>query len=313
MLRAAGLTAYAMQVVDRKYELFDPSYFNFDQLDIALVVLSTGGKETVLDPGEKLCPFGQLSWRHAEARGVRQASDAPSLMTTPPENFNDNMTTYNANITLDGKGAMTGSFTIVMSGQRALYWRQLALENDPSEVKSQYDKELEAMVPDGVDAHVDQFMGLDHADGSLIAMVKASGTLGAATAKRLLVPGFFFETRGREPFVNEAERLEPVDMHFAERVNENVTYHIPDGYTVEGAPQDAKVAWPGHAILATKCVPGTGQVQVAYSIVRGFALAQADEYQDLRGFYQKVATTDQEQLVLSSAKTGTGTTAEKGN
>ena len=96
-------------------------------------------------------------------------------------------------------------------------------------------------------------------------------------------------------------------MHYANRVNENVTYHLPDGYTVEGALQDAKVAWPGHAILATKCTPGTGQVQIAYSIVRGFALAQADEYQDLRGFYQKVATTDQEQLVLSSAAT------EKGN
>jgi Domain of Unknown Function with PDB structure (DUF3857)/Transglutaminase-like superfamily len=309
MLRAAGLTAYAMQVVDRKYELFDPSYFNFDQLDVALVVLSTGGKETVLDPGEKLCPFGQLSWRHSEARGVRQASDAPSLMTTPPENFNDNMTTYNANITLDGKGAMTGSFTIVMSGQAALYWRQVALESDLSEVKSQYDKELESMVPEGVEAHVDQFMGLDHAEGSLIAMVKASGTVGTAMAKRILLPGYFFATRGREPFVNEAQRQEPVDMHFAERVNENVTYHIPDGYTVEGAPQDAKVAWPGHAILATKCTPGEGQVQVVYSIVRGFALAQADEYQDLRGFYQKVAATDQEQLVLASA----GTTAGKGN
>jgi hypothetical protein len=64
-----------------------------------------------------------------------------------------------------------------------------------------------------------------------------------------------------------------------------------------------------HAILATKCTPGEGQVQVVYSIVRGFALAQADEYQDLRGFYQKVAATDQEQLVLASA----GTTVGKGN
>jgi hypothetical protein len=312
MLRAAGLTAYSMEIVDRKYEVFDPSYLNWDQFNIVLVVLSTGGKEIILDPGEKMCPFGQLAWNHSEARGVRQASDAPSLMSTPPENFNDNMTTYNANITLDAKGAMTGSFTIVMSGQEALYWRQVALENDLSEVKSRYDKELEALIPDGVEAHVDQFMGLDHPDGSLIAMVKASGTLGAVMARRILLPGFFFETRGNVPFVNEAERLEPVDMHYANRVNENVTYHIPDGYTVEGAPQDAKVAWPGHAILATKCTPGTDQVQIAYSIVRGFALAQADEYQDLRGFYQKVATTDQEQLVLSSTKTAVGTTG-KGN
>jgi hypothetical protein len=311
MLRAAGLTAYAMEIVDRRDGVLDQSYMYFDQLDTALVILSTGGKEITLDPGEKLCPFGQLAWNHSEARGVRQAGDAPSLMTTPPASFNDNMTTYNANLTLDAKGAMTGSFTIVMSGQEALHWRQVALESDLSEAKSQYDKQLEAIVPDGVEAHVDQFMGLDNPNGSLIAMVKASGAVGVSTAKRMLLPGYFFETRGREPFVNEAQRQEPVDMHFAERVNENVTYHLPDGYTVEGAPQDAKVAWPGHAILATKCTPGTGQIQIAHSIVRGFALAQADEYQDLRGFYQKVATTDQEQLVLSSA--GAAAPAEKGN
>jgi hypothetical protein len=307
MLRAAGLKAYAMQTVDRKYEVFDPAYFSFDQLNMALVVLSTGGKEIILDPGEKMCPFGVLSWRHSEARGVREASDGISLMTTPPQAFADNMTTYNANITLDEHAGMTGGFTIVMSGQEALKWRQTALENDISEVKKQFDEVLQAMVPDGVEAHVDRFMGMDNTEGSLIAMVKANGTLGVATGKRLLLPGFFFETRGNTPFVNQEKRLEPVDMEYAERVNDNVTYHLPAGYAVEGAPPDAKVAWPGHAILVTKSAQDTGQIVIAHSIVRGFALAKPDEYQDLRGFYQKVATANQAQLVL------TKTEAEKGN
>jgi hypothetical protein len=307
MLRAAGLTAYAMQAVDRKDGIFDPSFMDFDQLNVALVVLSTGGKEIILDPGEKMCPFGVLSWRHSEARGVREASDGISLMTTPPQAFADNMTTYNANITLDEHAGMTGGFTIVMSGQEALKWRQTALENDISEVKKQFDEVLQAMVPDGVEAHVDRFMGMDNTEGSLIAMVKANGTLGVATGKRLLLPGFFFETRGNTPFVNQEKRLEPVDMEYAERVNDNVTYHLPAGYAVEGAPPDAKVAWPGHAILVTKSAQDTGQIVIAHSIVRGFALAKPDEYQDLRGFYQKVASANQAQLVL------TKTEAEKGN
>jgi hypothetical protein len=306
MLRAAGLTAYAMQVVDRKYDVFDPSYLDFDQLNVALVVLSTGGKEIILDPGEKLCPFGQLSWRHSEARGVRQAVDGVSLMTTPAQDFADNMTTYNANLTLDGKGGVTGGLTIVMNGQEALYWRQVALENDASELKREYEKSLQAMVPDGVEVNVDQFMGLDHPDSSLVAMVKAGGTLGTAMSKRLLLPGYFFETRSDEPFVNEQKRLEPVDMEYAERVNENVTYHFPAGYTVEGAPGDVHISWPDHAILVTKSTPDKGEIRIAYSFVRAFALASADEYQDLRSFYQKMAAADQEQLVLSSAETGKG-------
>jgi hypothetical protein len=301
MLRAAGLTAYAMEVVDRTDGILDQSYMYFDQLNAALVILSTGGKEIVLDPGEKMCPFGELSWRHAEARGVRQSADGNSLMTSPAANFADNMTTYNANLTLDAKGGVTGSFTILMNGQEALYWRQVALENDADEVKKQYDEAIQAMIPEGVEAHVDQFMGLDHADGSLVAMVKASGTVGTSTARRLLLPAYFFETRADVPFVNQQQRQQPVDMHYASRINENVTYHLPAGYTVEGAPEDAHVSWPNHAILVTKSTQDTGQIATAYSVVRGFALAQAAEYQDLRGFYQKVAAADQEQLVLAPA------------
>jgi hypothetical protein len=306
MLRAAGLTAYGMKIVDRKYGVFDPSYLSLRQLNIALVILSIGGKEIILDPGEKMCPFGTLNWRHSEARGVRQSSGENSLMTTPAQAFADNFTTYNANVTVDEHGSMTGTFSIVMSGQSALYWRQQALQNDLSEVKKAFDHELETIIPEGVEAHLDQFMGIDHPNGNLVAMVNAKGTLGTATAKRLLLPGFFFETRSTVPFVNQETRLEPVDMHYGERINENVTYHYPDGFTVEGAPQDAKIVWPGHAIFVDKSTPDTGQILIAHSVVRAFALAKAEEYQDLRGFYQKIATANQQQLVLAKAAAAKG-------
>jgi hypothetical protein len=37
------------------------------------------------------------------------------------------------------------------------------------------------------------------------------------------------------------------------------------------------------------------------SLSRAFTFALPAEYQDLRGFYQKVATADQQQLVLTAA------------
>ena len=99
-----------------------------------------------------------------------------------------------------------------MTGQEALRWRQAALRNDDDELKKRFDRELERLVPDGVVAQVNRFLALDQPDGNLIAMVKVHGSLGTATAKRLLLPGFFFATRARVPFVNEEKRLEPVDM-----------------------------------------------------------------------------------------------------
>ena len=306
MLRAAGLTAYAMKVVDRSQGLFDITYLTFDQLDDTIVILSTGGKEIYLDPGEKMCPFQMLSWKHSDAGGIRQAATNRAIDTTPPQPYPENKTTRIGDVTVDAHGAITASFRIVMIGQEALRWRQAALRNDQDEVKKQFDHWLESMVPEGVEAHIDNFTGLDDPDVSLIAFVKAQGSIGAATSKRLLLPGFFFETRGARSFVAEDKRQQPVDIHYGDILSDQVAYRLPDGFSVEGAPQDAKMTWPEHAIFVDKTVPAPGRITVARILARSFTYVKPGEYQDLRAFYQKVAASDQQQLVLTAAPAGKG-------
>jgi hypothetical protein len=303
MLRAAGLTAYAMKVVDRSERDFDPGYMDFDQLSDTLVVLSVAGKDTVLDPGEKMCPFGVLSWKHANVRGIRESPQGLGIGQTPAQNYPDNSTERTADLTLDEHGGIRGSGSIVMVGQAALHWRQIALENDTDEVKKRFDKELESIFPDGVEAHVNHFLGLDQPDVNLIAMIDIKGSLGTSMSKRLLLPGFLFDTRARVPFANQEKRLEAVDMHYPERVTDIVNYDLPAGMTVEGAPQDNKVVWAGHAVYVVKSQSSPGKLTIANSEARGFDLATPDQYQDLRGFYQKVAAADQEQVVLSQTTT----------
>jgi hypothetical protein len=301
MLRAAGLTAYANKVVDRDRGVFDPSYMDIDQLDTTVVILDTGGHEMVLDPGEKMCPFETVNWRHSDARGIGQSAKGFAITTTPMQTYKDNTINRIGDLTLDSHGGITGSFNIVMTGQAALRWRQEALRTDDAEMKKQFDKGLEEIVPDGVEAHIDHFLGMDQSDQNLIAMVKVTGTLGTATSKRVMLPGFFFQTRTHQPFVNEEKRLEPVDMRYGDRVTDQVTYHLPPGMTVEGAPQDASLSWPGHAIFIAKSKTDAGQITIANSLAVAFTEAKPEEYQDLRGFYQKVAGATQQEVVLSTA------------
>jgi hypothetical protein len=158
-----------------------------------------------------------------------------------------------------------------------------------------------------VEAHVDHFLALDDPESNLMAMVKMKGVLGTALPKRLLLPGLFFESHGHEPFVKQAKREEPVDMHYGEEVIDNVVYHLPDGFTVEGAPQNSKDLWRGHAEYVLQTQEAPRQVTVARTLARAFDMAKPDEYQDLRGFYEKVAAADQSELVLKSAgDTGKG-------
>jgi Domain of Unknown Function with PDB structure (DUF3857) len=299
MLRAAGLTAYDMKVVNRNRNLFQPRFMEFYQLDDDVVILSTGGKEYVLDPGEKMCPFDTVSWIHQNAGGVRQSADGRAAGQTPYEPYTKNAMTRIGDVTIEPGGAMTGSFRFVMTGQEALLWRQLTLESDEQEVKKDFDRMLQRIEPEGVEMHLDHFLGMDDPNVNLMAVVKASGTLGSTVGKRVVLPGFFFESKAGQPFVNEEKRLAPVDMHYTSRVTDQVTYHLPAGYSVEGAPKDGDILWKDNADLLTKSVQKPGEITVARALARGFVWLKPEQYQDLRGFYQKVAASDQQSIVLT--------------
>jgi hypothetical protein len=306
MVRAAGLTANAMKVVDREKGIFDPAYLYAGQLNDTIVVLNIGGKEIDLDPGEKMCPFQTLHWRHASASGFLQGDNTINNKPSQALLHTDNKTSRKGDLTVDELGNAQGTLRLEMTGQEALKWRQIALQNDPDEVKKQFDQWLETTVPQGVDARVDRFLGLDDPDVNLVALVNAKGPLGTATARRVLLPGFFFEARNNQPFVDQEKRQEPVDMHFGEMVSDQVVYRLPAGFAVEGAPQDAKIAWAGHAVFIVKTVSSPGQIVVARMLARAFTFASPGEYQDLRGFYQKVAAAGQQQLVLTRAPAAKG-------
>jgi len=306
MVRAAGLSANAMKLVDREKGGFDRTYLYASQLNDTIVLLNIGGKEMALDPGEKMCPFQSVHWRHSSATGFLQGSDGKTVKTSPAQLYTDNKLARTGDLTLDAQGSVKATLRFAMTGQEALYWRQLALRNDDGEVKQQFDRWIGGMIPMGVEAHINRFVGMDDPDVNLVAMIEAHGSLGTATQRRVLLPGFFFETRTRQPFVDQDKRLEPVDMHYADIVSDQLVYHLPAGLALEGAPQDAKIAWPDHALLITKTVPSPGQIVVARKLARNFTFAKPEEYQDLRGFYQKVAAADQQQLVITVLPAGKG-------
>jgi hypothetical protein len=299
MARAAGLSADGLQVADRDNRFFDLAYLSLDQLDSLLVVLHLDGKDIYLDPGEKLCPFGQLAWKHMMAGGLQQNVKTP--VYTPSNNVKDAITAHKADLTVNALGEVTGTVTIVMNGPEALRYRQLNLTASADEVKKQLNESLNKLLPQGISGEVLQIQGLDKLADYIIVAAKVSGQLGAFTGKRLLLPGFFFSTGPRPQFVAEEKRTNAVDLHYAEQVIDDAVYHLPAGYTVESAPPPAQLPWEGHAQLVVKSAPGAGTVEIKHIFARAFVLLDPKEYPALRDYYQKLAATDQQQLVLIKA------------
>jgi hypothetical protein len=300
LARAAGLQASAMTIADRGIRIFDTGLLSLDQLTVTLVVLH-------IDPGEKRLPYGQLRWQHELCGGLLETADGVSHTAITPANLTkDAITAHTADLAVDAQGAVSGTVKILMNGPEALRWRQLNLTADAGEVKREFNGRLRGLLPAGISGEVDTFQNLDTSAGFLSAAVKVNGQLGNTTGKRLLLPAFFFSAAAHPEFVSEDKREAPVDLHYAEQVIDDVVYHLPAGYSVESAPQPAQLPWPDHAALVIKTAPGPGMIDIKHIFARAFVLLDPKEYPALRDYYQKIAATDQQQVVLAPGGAAAG-------
>jgi hypothetical protein len=306
LARAAGLKVWPMKVVDRNRAIFDASYLSTYQLDDYIVIVELGGKDVYLDPGQKMCPFGSLHWKHTLATGLRLTEKGAVTANTPAGGFKESAVMPSADLTIDADGGVKGTVRVVMNGPEALHWRQLALGNDETEVSKQFIEALRNDLPEGVQADFDHFQALDDSTVNLVAFVNVSGSLGSVTGKHLFLPGLFFDSRAKHPFVAQDKRLTPIDLHHPTLEQEDVVYHLPAGYTVESAPKIPDLLWTNHAVLRMNSTVKTGSVEVQRTFARNFTLLGASDYNELHDFYLKIAAADHQPLVLTRTPVAKG-------
>lgn len=306
LARAAGLKVYPIQVVNRNRAIFDPNYLSTGQLDDYLAIVELGGKEVFLDPGQKLCSFGLVHWKHSLASGIRFSDKGVQAGIVPSTPYTANVIQRVGTFDIDTSGSVKGSVRFIMKGQEALHWRQLTLRNDEDEVKKQFQEFIHRYMPDGVQADFNHFVGLQDYDSNLLAIIDVSGNLATATGKHVFLPELFFESHTSHPFVSQDKRTTPIDVHFPQMEQDEVTYHLPAEFAVDTPPAPANISWTGHAVFRDSSTVKDNNVTVVRTLVYAFTLLESKEYGDLHDFYQKVATADQQQLALSRAQAAKG-------
>lgn len=306
LAKVAGLKVYPIQVVNRNRAIFDPTYLSTRQLDDYLAIVEIGGKEVYLDPGQKLCPFGLLHWKHTLASGFRLSEKGVQGGITPPAMYTANVIQRVGALDIDSSGGVKGSVRIVMTGQEALHWRQLTLRNDEDEVKKQFNEAIRKYMPDGVQAEFNHFVGLQGYESNLLAVIDVSGNVATATGKHVFLPELFFESHASHPFVSQEKRTTPIDVHFPQLEQDQVTYHLPAEFKLETPPVPANITWPDRAVFKDASTMKGSDVTVVRTMGYNFTLLESKEYGDLRDFYQKVAAADQQQLVLNRSQAAKG-------
>lgn len=306
LARAAGLRTYPMQIVNRNRALFDATYLSTSQLDDYIAIVNIGGKEIYLDPGQKMCPYGTLHWKHMIAAGFRESDKGIAAGTTPGDPYTSNSIDRIADLAIDSSGGVKGTIRYIMKGQEALHWRQIMLRNDESEVKKQFNESIRAYMPEGVQADLNHFLGLEDYESNLLAMVDISGSLASVTGKHLFLPELFFASHASHPFVARDKRTSPVDVHFAKMEQDHVTYHVPAEFTLDTPPAPASIGWPNHAGYKAASSAKGSEIVTTRVLGYNFIMLEPKDYGDLHDFYQKVAAADQQQIVLTRSSAAKG-------
>jgi Transglutaminase-like superfamily len=297
LARATGFHAEAMAVVNRSRDFFQQNYLNGDQLDDLIVFVTIDGKERAFDPGERYATYGTLQWTHTLAGGLRQQDGHTTIANSPGIGYKDTIVQRMADLTLASDGTVTGTATIVLTGQNAMRWRQGALEGDQVELKKDFDDQLQPDLPPGIMIHTDHFLGLDEEGTNLVVRMNVGGSLGTATGKRIFLPLSIFAAGGRDPFAS-SHREEPIDLQFPFLEKDQVTLHVPAEFQVESVPTDARVDLPQNAVYLSVAKAAGQTITYERNLIMANILFTAAEYDKLKGFFDDVSNKDRAQAVL---------------
>lgn len=303
LARAAGLNPLAERVSSRSVHIFDPNLLVTDQLDSVLVVLNIDGSQITLDPGVKFAPFATLHWAHSSTNGMALIDGKVKPITTPGQKNTDNSILHVGTLSVSPHGVVSGLLKVAFLGQKAIELRQLSVTSGYDAVKNSIDAMIAGEIPAGVQAKVDHVAFLDDPNKQLLAIIPVSGTL-APQNGRIALPRCFFESRESNPLPAEADRTLPIDMRYPAQEQEEITYQLPAGYTLETKPADSTVRFGENAAYILKSRQTPGSITNTRILARGFIYLPPKDYDQLRGFYQKVVAADQQPMVLSASQAG---------
>ena len=302
LARAAGYQAYPMAVASRNHAVFDQRVLSWSQMDDMVAIVNVAGREVFFDPGTRLCPFAHVAPWHSNVIGVSTEKKLVKIRTTPEETYKDFRIDRAADLTVTADGSVSGTIQVVWSGGAGLTMRQDALRDDAHQVETAAEKRLQEQLPDGVEVKLTKLTGLADGEASLVATFSASGHLGLATGKRMILPAQFFVSTAKPQLAPET-RTQPVLFPEPYVERDRVVVHLPDGYSIEALPQPHVAAIAKDMGYSATVNAGNPDQHVIQS-VRAFVLNRIDykqqEYEQLHKYFAGIANADGEQIVLKA-------------
>lgn len=301
MARAAGMKAYVMFVTSRSHSLFNSSYTSFSQFDDEIAIVNVDGKEQFFDPGQRYCPYGHLAWKHTIVGGLRQTEGGgTALVGTPGESYKASRAGRIADLSIDEHGLATGTVKLSWTGAPALTWRQNRLRGDDTSLNNELRQHVEHMMPNGMEVKVGTIEHIQDYEQPLTVTFQVKGQIASSTGKRLIVPSDIFETNTTPAFPHEKRDM-AVYFEYPVAIQDAFRITYPATLNLESQPVDVDLPLGKTAAYTMNAKASSNSLTVYRNLTRGEFVYLPADYADLRAFYNKFETKDQEPIILKAA------------
>jgi transglutaminase superfamily protein/uncharacterized protein DUF3857 len=300
LARSAGFTASVVFVSSREERLFDREVLSFGQLDSEIARVWVNGT-VFLDPGTRFCPYGLLRWMRTGTAAM-DMRDPGNIIATPGVGHQAALISRSGDMKLSSDGSIKGEIHIEFSGADALERRLSALETDEAGRKKELEDELKQWLAANAKVEMTASSGWEDDHGGVTAVFNIEVPEFASVAgKRLLVPAALFQPKKSRVFKN-GPRKYPVYYHYAFTEQDHISIAVPDGYTIESAatPQTVHANFGTYKSNASTATPS--RLNMERELLLEGVFFQPDRYEELRDFFTKVQSADDEQSVLRHAQ-----------
>ncbi len=296
LVKTAGLPAYAMRVGDRTDQIFDKNYLSTYQFDAEIAIVQLDGKDVFLDPGSRYAPYGLLNWRYTACGGMRQAAKGTEFAESPLPSYMQALTKRAVRVMLNEDGSATGTMAVLFGGQESLIRREDGSKTDDEGRKKLLEDEVRSWLPGGAQVTLTKSPQWDAIESPLIAEFKVSTPLAVSAGHRWTIPVNLLEVN-ETPMFPHAERVNHVYLNYPFREIDDVGITVPLSMSVETLPQSEEVKL-NYALCSTQRSQKGQQILSQRDFVLADMAIPVSEYKQLKAFYDKIKSVDEEQAVL---------------
>jgi len=292
MLKVAGFDASPVLLSTKEYG--KPIFPNRTVFNYVIAEVDIDGKQILLDATHKytaqnILPLNVLNWK---GRLIKQGGITQEIELIPRKNSGKY---YNLVVKLDKSGGVEGKCRSQLTDYEAYKFRDKYAEMDTDTYLEKVENSLNGIkIQDYIiDNKKTRY------ENPIVETFAFSGSSQCdIIGDKLYVKPILFFTESKNPFVQEKREM-PIYFGYPKSEKFNISFEIPEGYTVESLPKSIKISTEGKELFfLINAVYDQNKIQILVTKEINMAIISADFYGSIKDFYQKIIDKQNEKIVL---------------